>query len=222
MLKIEDTEVKFWDKHEGQIVECGIKNGVFSCTRNERTVFNSEIYKYNDYNLVINREPRFSEYYFNIAIYNEKDDKAWPLITVPAKFDIYVRRLEANLFIVWTDMPGSIIDIKQCNFCTIHENEKQDNVEVDYHVLHGIHFMPDNNVLLSTSQIFGGHGIEESIVTSLVLYDPSGKLLKSLYEFSSNDKVHYNYEIDAEKKELIISETTKNKVKKKTVGFDEL
>jgi len=223
MIKIEDTEVKTWDKHESTLVECGIKGDVFSALRNEKTVFNSEIYKYEDLKIVVNREPRFDEFYYGVAIIDPSKDKAWPLITIPTKFSTCVRRLDKNMFVVWTDMPGSVTDIKQCTFCTIHEAEKQDYITIDFNVLHNIHFLPGNFVLLCFSQILGGQHVEQKVITTLALHEPSGRLVKTLYEFDVNDAKTFDYTLDMEAKELVILEKAKGNVRGQTkVDFSEL
>ena len=216
MIKIEETEVKTWDKHESVIVECGIKGGVFSALRNEKTVFNSEIYKYDDLNLVVNREPRFDEFYYSVAIYSEESDKAWPLITIPTKFLTSVKRLGKNLFVVWTDMPGSVTDIKQCTFCTIHDAEKQDYITIDFNILHSINFLTGNHVLLCFSQILGGQHVEQKVITTLALHEPNGRLVKTLYEFDVNDPKTYDFELDMQTQEVIIREKVKEKMKGET------
>jgi hypothetical protein len=216
MIKIEDTEVKTWDKHESVIVECGIKGNVFSCLRNEKTVFNSEIFKYEDLNVVVNREPRFDEFYYSVAIYNESQDKAWPLITIPTRFITSIKRLGKNLFVVWTDMPGSVSDIKQCTFCTIHDAEKQDYITIDFNILHSINFLPENHVLLCFSQILGGQHVEQKVITTLALHEASGKLVKTLYEFDVGDPKTYDFELAAQTQDLIIREKVKDKVKGET------
>jgi len=217
MLRVEETEVKTWDKSDGVIVDCSIKNGVFSCVRNETTVFNSEIYKYDDVNIVVNREPRFGEYYYNIALYNQKEDKAWPLISLPTRFQNNLKRLGEKHFIIWNDSPGSVADVKQCTFCTIHDNEKQDHITIDFHILHGIHFLPNNHVLISFSQVFGGGSVEQSVITSLSLYGPSGKLIKTLYEFNVKDEVTFEYEVDLEQLTLTIKGMSKGEEQDKMV-----
>ena len=223
MIRIEETEVKTWDKHESSIVECGIKNGVFSCLRNEKTIFNSEIFKYEDLELVVNREPRYSEFYYSVAIYSLQEDKAWPLITIPTRFNTFIRRLGKNLFIVWTDMPGSVSDIKQCTFCTIHEAEKQDYITIDFNILHSIDFLPGNHVLLCFSQILGGQHVEQKVITTLALHEPSGKLIKTLYEYDVNDNKTADFSLDIEKGELVILDKVKGSVKGQTkISFDEL
>lgn len=223
MIKVEDTEVKTWDKHESVVVECGIKGGVFSCLRNEKTVFNSEIFKYEDLNVVVNREPRFDEFYYSVAIYSLEKDKAWPLITIPTKFDTFVKRLDTHLFIVWTDMPGSVTDIKQCTFCTIHDNEKQDYITIDFNILHGINFLPRNHVLLCFSQILGGQHVEQKVITTLALHEPSGRLVKTLYEFDVSDPKTYDFSIDMAVQELVILEKINGKIKGETkINFAEL
>lgn len=217
MLKIEDTEIKTWDKHESQILECGIKNGVFSSVRNETTVFNSELFKYDDLSVVVNRESRYSEYYYNIAVVNTAHDKAWPLITVPTKLENYVKRLSENNFIIWNDKPGSVSDIKQCTFCTIHENEKQDHITVDFHILHSIEFLPQNKILISFSQILGGVHVEQSVITTLAMYEPSGKLVKTIYEFNVDDKVTYDYKHDVANEKIIVRELVGGKAKNERI-----
>lgn len=223
MLKIEDTEVKSWDKHESVMVECSIKGGVFSCLRSEKTVFNSEIYKYEDLNVVVNREPRFDEFYYSVAIYSDTQEKAWPLITIPTRFQTNMKRLDKNYFIIWTDMPGSVSDIKQCTFCTIHEAEKQDYITIDFNILHNIHFLPKNFVLLCFSQILGGQHVEQKVITTLALHEPSGKLSKTLYEFDVNDAKTYDFKINMETQELCIHEKVKGVIKGETIiAFNEL
>ena len=224
MIKIEGNEVKTWDKHQSVLVECSIgKNGVFTSLRNEKTIFNSEIYKYEDLNVVVAREPRFDEFYFNVAIYDLKNDKAWPLITIPAKLTTNIRRLDKNLFVVWTDLPGSVTDIKQCTFCTIHDTEKQDYITIDFNILHSINFLPGNHVLLCFSQILGGQHVEQKIITTLALHEPSGRLVKTLYEFDVNDAKTYDFTLDEEAQELVILEKAKDKIKGETkVNFSEL
>jgi len=223
MIKVEDTEVKTWDKHESVIMECGIKGGVFSCLRNEKTVFNSEIYKYEDLNVVINREPRFDEFYYSVAVYSLEHDKAWPIITIPTKFDTFVRRLDKHLFIVWTDMPGSVTDIKQCTFCTVHENERTDYITIDFNILHGINFLPGNHVLLCFSQILGGQHVEQKVITTLALHEPSGRLVKTLYEFDVGDSKTYDFSLDMAAQELVILEKVNGRIKGETkINFAEL
>ena len=223
MIKIEDTEVKTWDKNESVMMECSIKGTVFSALRNEKTIFNSEIFKYEDLNVVVSREPRFDEFYYSVAIYSEAKEKAWPLITIPTKFSTFVKRLDKNLFIVWTDMPGSVTDIKQCTFCTIHDTEKQDYITIDFNVLHNIHFLPGNFVLLCFSQILGGQHVEQKVITTLALHEPSGKLVKTLYEFDVNDNKTFDFNLDMEAQELIILEKVKGNVRGETkVNFAEL
>jgi len=223
MIQIEGTEVKTWDKHESSIVECGIKNNVFSCLRNEKTVFNSEIFRYEDLNIVVNREPRYGEFYYSVAIYNGQKQKAWPLITIPTKFSTFIRRLDKNLFIVWTDMPGSVTDIKQCTFCTIHDEEKQDYITIDFNILHSIDFLPGNHVLLCFSQILGGQHVEQKVITTLALHEASGKLIKTLYEFDVNDTKTSDFSLNMETEEIIILEKVKGSVKGQTIlSFSEL
>ena len=193
MLKVEDTEIKTWEKHVESKAECTVKGEVFSCLRTDVISFHSDIYRYDDFKLVVNRESRFGEYYYNLALYDENTDRAWSLTTIQAKMQISMRRLGKNNFALWTDYKDDV-DIKQCSFFTIHDNEKTDNITVDYNRLKSIRILNDNNILLAFSQRVGGTGgIELRNLNTLALYEYTGKLIKTFYEFADNDEMIYSF-----------------------------
>lgn len=220
VLKVEDVEIKTWEKHVESKAECTIKGSVFSCLRTDVISFHSDIYKYEDLKLVVNRESRFGEHYYNLAFYDENSDKGWSITTVQAKMQINVRRLGKNNFVLWTDYKDDV-DIKQCSFFTIHDNEKTDNITVDYNRLKSIRFLPGNNVLLAFSQRVGGTGgIELKNINTLALYEPGGKILKTFYEFADNDEEIFSFIFYEDSNSLTILEGSKkgkNTAPKKTV-----
>lgn len=220
MLKVEDTEIKTWEKHVESKAECNIKGSVFSCLRTDVISFHSDIYKYEDLKLVVNRESRFGEQYYNLVLYDESSDKGWSLTTVQAKMQINVRRLGKNNFVLWTDFNDDV-DIKQCSFFTIHDNERTDNITVDYNRLKSIRFLPGNNVLIAFSQRVGGTGgIELKNINTLALYESGGKMLKTFYEFADNDEEIFSFIFYEDSNSLTILEGSKkgkNTAPKKTV-----
>ena len=222
MLLIEDTEVKMWESIVNTSAKCTIKNDVFSCLRNEETLFNSEIYKYEDVSVVACREPRFGELYLNIAVYNDTFERAWPLITVPCKLDTAIIRLCRDNFLVWTNsqMPEHTFDMKQCSFCRLNENEKVDNITIDFHALHNMQLLNGSRVLIEYSQHLGGMaGIEKKTITSLVLLDRNGKILKVFYEAYSDGKSSFTYKLVKEKMQLTIREQDAKNVKTTTFNL---
>lgn len=221
MLKIEDTEIKTWDKLLKSTSECIIKKNVFQCQHNEETLFNSDIYKYNDVNVLVNRENRFGDLYYNIVVCCEDTGKAWPLATLSTRLDISLKRFNKNLFFLWSDSKDPELDkyTKQCSFFALHSNEKIDNVTVDFNWLKEMVFLPYNYVLIACSQVLGGTGgVDKKIINSLVLYEPTGKLVKTFYEYYEGDEKTFTYEILANTLEINISEVAP-KTKKKSEKF---
>ena len=214
MLLIEDKEIKTWEKHIQTTTECAIKGDVFSSLCKEETTFHSDIFRYDDLCVVANRESRFGEVYFNIAVYNEEQEKAWPLLTLPASLDINVRRFDSDRFIVWTDTKDQLNkDMRQCSFCCIKDSEKIENITIDFNFLKGIHVLPKNHVLLAASQKLGGQaGIDEKEVNTLTLYDMTGRMVKIFYEWFKGDPTVYDYTFDADKNELCVNRSKNGNV----------
>ena len=188
-----------WESSVNCSAKCTIKNNVLSCLRSEETLFNSDIYNYDDMYVVVCNEPRFGENYLNIAIYDDTKETAWPLVTIPRKLDTFIRRLGPGDFLVWTNSKYEehAKDIKQCSFCHLHDNEKVDNITVDYHNLLALHILKDNFVLIEYMQVLGGTGgVEKKTVTTLTLYNKAGKALKILYEFYEGEYKTYSFELD--------------------------
>jgi len=209
VLRIEDTEIKTWEKHVESKAECTIKGGVFSCLRTDVVSFHSDIYKYEDLKIVVNRESRFGEHYYNLALYDDKSDKGWSLTTVQAKMEISVRRLGQSHFVLWTDYKDDI-DIKQCSFFTLHDNERTDNITVDYNRLKSIRFLPGDRVLIAFSQRVGGTGgIELRNINTLALYESGGKLVKTFYEFADNDEEIFSFIFYEDSNSLTVLEGNK-------------
>jgi hypothetical protein len=97
--------------------------------------------------------------------------------------------------------------MKQCTFYRLHDNEKIDNITIDFHTLNDIVFLPCNYVLLSTSQILGGTGsVKETTVNTLALYSPAGRMMKTFYEFYTGDKPAYKHKLDTKAMTLEIIE----------------
>lgn len=215
VLKIEDKEIKMWHKTENTLVECGIKNNVFVSVLNEQVTFSSEIYRYSDLSIVVNREPRFREFYYAIAIYNESEDQAWPLLTLPAEYDTNIKRFGDSSFVIWTQ--------KQCSFCKLYNKEKQDNVTVDFDVLKDIRILPGDYILLSTSQILGESiHTKKRTVTTLAVYEPSGRLNRTIFEFYDDEGKTYDYELDMAQGRIIVVDKSKNeKGEVKVIKFED-
>ena len=206
MLKIEDTDIKMWDTLVHSSAKCTIKNDVFSCLRQEETLFNSEIFKYNDLGVVACREPRFGEHYLNIAVYDDSFERAWPLVTLSQKMDIYIRRLGKDTFLIWTNTQEQTSDIKQCSFCRLHDTEKIDNTTIDYNALLGLEIIEKENILIEYSNVLGGvGGVAKKLVTTLALFNKYGKLIKVFYEFYEKDAKTYSHKFKEDKMQLIIT-----------------
>ena len=208
MLLVEGQELNMWESSVNSSSRCTIKNNVFSCLRSEETLYNSDIHNYDDLCLVVCNEPRFGENYYNIAVYNDSHEKAWPLITIPRSLDVNVRRLAKDAFVVWSNSEKEEhkSTIKQCTFCKITPEEKVMNVTIDFNVLHNIEILGEKNyVFAKYSQVLGGHGgVAPRTVTMFALYDCYGKMIKVFYEFYCDDKEHFEHKMNLQEQALMI------------------
>jgi hypothetical protein len=211
MLHIEDTEINMWESTVNTSAKCTIKNDVFSCLRSEEMLYNSDVYNYEDIKVVACNEPRFGEYYLNIAAYSEDMQVAWPLVTVPRKLDTRIRRLARDSFLIWTNSnkPELSNYMKQATFCRTQDNEKVNNITIDYNVLHAMHVFGNNFVLLECVQTLGGYGTEPKDITTLTLYNRYGKAIKIIYEYYAGFEDSFKFNFNPEKMSLTVEVTNK-------------
>lgn len=195
-LFFESMECKMWEKSEPGTSQSFIKNDNFTVMSTEVITFTSTIYYYEDLAVMVGKEKRYNDYYYNIIVSSSSLGKTWPLISIPAKLNIQIKRLTSNLFFV-IGTAESEADSSQVSFCKLKPSQQVDEITLNFSKLEKIEYQQNNHVIISYQEILKDTVHEEISKTlyTFSLYNPEGKLVKNIFEYYNTDPFYYYYKI---------------------------
>ena len=196
-LFFESMECKMWEKSEPGTSQSFVKNDTYTTMTTEVITFTSAIYYYEDLAVMVGKEKRFNDYYYNIIVSSNSLGKSWPLISIPAKLNIQIKRLTSNLFFVIGTSDGDIRDGSQVSFCKLKPSQQVDEITLNFSKLDKIEYQLNNHLIISYHEILNDNVRDENakILYTFSLYNPEGKLVKNIFEYYNTDEFYYYYKI---------------------------
>lgn len=192
-LFFESMECKMWEKSEPGTSQSFVKNENYTVMSTEVITFTSTIYYYEDLAVMVGKEKRFNDYYYNIVISSVSLGKMWPLISIPSKLNIQIKRLTSNLFFVigTAEQHG---DSSQVSFCKLKPSQQVDEITLNFTKLEKIEYQLNSHVLINYHEVLGTTSDSKTLHT-FSLYNPEGRLIKNIFEYYNTDDFYYYYKI---------------------------
>lgn len=195
---IEDTEIKMLETQDETEGQHSIERGFYINRSTIKVEFKSSIFSYGeDIKVLISKIKRFSEEYFKIVIFNDKDAKAWTLIELSCKLEVKVKKVSEENFIITGDSKGEKGVMSQISFCKLKPSTKVEEITINFSKLNNIHFLGEDRIVVSYSDI---GPMDTKALNTLAMYSKEGKLRQTIYEFYDGASTTYRYEIDENNK----------------------
>lgn len=185
-----------WEKSETGSSQSYVRNENFTVMSTEVITFTSTIYYYEDLAVMVGKEKRYNDYYYNIIVSSTALNKTWPLISIPAKLNIQIKRLTSNLFFIIGTAEGDD-DASQVSFCKLKPSQQVDDITLNFSKLDKIEYQMNSHVIIHYQEILKDniHESDSKILYTFSLYNPEGKLVKNIYEYYNTDDFYYYYKI---------------------------
>lgn len=184
-----------WEKSETGSSQAYVKGENYVVMSTEVVTYTSTIYYYEDLAVMVGKEKRYNDYYYNIVVTSNTLGKTWPLISIPAKLNIQIKRLTMNLFFIIGTAEGTG-DTSQISFCKLKPSQQVDEITLNFSKLDKIEYQQNSHVIISFEEFLSESSAQEKkILYTFSLYNPEGKLIKNIYEYYSTDDFYYYYKI---------------------------
>jgi len=195
---IEDTEITFTEKKHVDDGSHVIEKNFYICRTVTVSEFKSSIYSYDEHQkILVSRTNRFNEDYFKIVLFDDKEAKAWNIIELPSALQITIKRKGADCFVVVGDSKFAKHIMSQVSFCTLKSSGKVEHITVSFNKLKEIYFMDNGDVLIDYCDF---EDEDKKIARhTLQLYESSGTMKRSFYEYKDGDSAVFSYEVENNK-----------------------
>jgi|GEM_PF-1398961 len=179
-----------WEKSETGSTQAYVKGENYVVMSTEVITYTSTIYFYEDLAVMVGKEKRYNDYYYNIVVTSAVLGKTWPLLSIPAKLNIQIKRLTRNLFFIIGTAENST-DTSQVSFCKLKPSQQVDDITLNFSKLDKIEYQQNSHVIINfQEQLDSG-----KTLYTFSLYNPEGKLVKNIFEYYSTDDFKYHYKI---------------------------
>jgi len=203
-IRIEQREIRVWEKSEIVDSQVEIKNGIYTTKRVINSFLNSEIFSYEDFSVLCSFEDNFNETYLNIILFNDEKQLAYKMLSLNAGLDVEMRRLTSTDFLIVGQNNKNVDCLGEVSFCSIKDSGRVNERCVNFNVLKKLAVIGKKYVMVNAIEEMGdidlitknkGKEAPKQYIHSVTLFSSDGKIIKTFVDEKTEKMQNYDFKL---------------------------